>query len=62
MSADLEVLERWVAFGGTCEVVTRDASRVTLSLRRCDGGEEMQRLTSSETDVLGWLDVRDARS
>jgi hypothetical protein len=60
VSADLDVLERWVRFGGACEVVSRDAAHVIVSLRRCDGGEEMQRLTSAEPDVLSWLDTQAA--
>ncbi|HEY5051466.1 MAG TPA: hypothetical protein VII50_11235 [Acidothermaceae bacterium] len=51
----IEVLERWQNFGATWRVVSRIEGSVTLSLCRCDGGEEVQRLTSSDVDLLGWL-------
>jgi hypothetical protein len=36
-------------------VVSRTEGSVTLSLCRCDGGEEVQRLTSTDADLLEWL-------
>jgi hypothetical protein len=51
----IEVLERWQRFGGTWQVVSRAQGWVTLSLRRCDGGEELQRLTSTIPELLEWL-------
>lgn len=51
----VETLARWVQFGGTWREVSRTADEVTLSLRRCDGGEEQSRITSSDPRLLVWL-------
>ena len=51
----IEVLERWQKFGATWRVVSRGEGWVTLSLCRCDGGEELQRLTSTRPELLEWL-------
>ncbi len=51
----IEVLERWQSFGATWRVVARAEGSVTVSLCRCDGGEEVQWLTSSNPELLGWL-------
>ena len=51
----IEVLERWQSFGATWRVVARAEGSVTVSLCRCDGGEEVQRLTSTNPELLGWL-------
>jgi hypothetical protein len=57
----IEVLERWQGLGGTWQVVSRAQGWVTLSLRRCDGGEELQRLTSTIPELLEWLGDRTSR-
>jgi hypothetical protein len=54
----IQVLERWQKFGATWRVVSRGEGWVTLSLRRCDGGEELQRLTSTIPELLVWLGNR----
>lgn len=54
----IEVLERWQTFGATWRVVSRAEGSVTLSLCRCDGGEEVQRLTSTNPELLEWLGGR----
>jgi hypothetical protein len=51
----VEVLRRWSAFGATWQVVARTRSTVTVSLCRCDGGEEVQRLTSSDPQLMTFL-------
>jgi hypothetical protein len=51
----IEVLKRWQEFGGTWRVVSRADGWVTLSLRRCDGGEELQQVTSTIPELLVWL-------
>jgi len=38
--------------------VSRAEGWVTLSLCRCDGGEELQRLTSTNPELLKWLGDR----
>ncbi|QNN54619.1 hypothetical protein [Nocardioides mesophilus] len=48
------VLERWLAFGGSWEVAHRDAAGVTLALLRCDGGEEMSRVTLPAAEFAAW--------
>lgn len=52
MATDLEILERWERAGGTWSVVSRSQARVTVALCRCDGGEEVDRLTSSDPAFL----------
>lgn len=59
---DLDRLLRWEDSGGTWQVAARRKTgpdgaqqvreEVTLSLLTCDGGEEMDVLTSSEQGVL----------
>ena len=49
---------RWEAFGAVWEVVHRDERGATVSLRRCDGGEEVGRLTSADPALLAFLDRR----
>lgn len=45
-------LQRWTDFGGTWQVVSQNQDAVTISLCRCDGGEEVERLTSADPDLL----------
>lgn len=54
-TADRETLERWEAFGGVWRVLAADGHAATVSLCRCDGGEEMQRLTTEDPDLVAWL-------
>ncbi len=44
----LERLRRWEEFGAAWEVVHTAGDQVTVSLRRCDGGEEVGRIVSSD--------------
>lgn len=53
-------LERWQTFGATWQVIARTAGSVTISLFRCDGGEEVERLTSGDPELLAWLGERTA--
>jgi hypothetical protein len=53
------VLERWETFGGTWRVVARAETGVTISMRRCDGGEQVQELTSRDPHLLAWLGERE---
>ena len=50
MSAEnpVEVLTRWESFGGTWRVLRRNGARVTISMRRCDGGEQVEELISDD--------------
>jgi hypothetical protein len=56
----VETLRRWEEFGGVWRVAHRDGSLVTLSLCRCDGGEEVERLSVEDPALLDWLDARGA--
>ena len=51
----LEELRRWEDFGAVWEVVRRTDREVTVSLRRCDGGEEVARITSGDPAVLAYV-------
>ena len=59
MSDDLTRLQRWEDAGGTWRLVARVADAVTLSLRTCDGGEEMERLNSDERDLVSYVVSRE---
>jgi hypothetical protein len=49
-------LIRWTDAGATWVVVTRTARGVTVALLRCDGGEEVDRFTSSDPRLLAYVD------
>lgn len=51
-SSDLMRLLRWEDAGGTWQVATLRVDAVTLSLQRCDAGEEVDRLASTAADVI----------
>jgi hypothetical protein len=51
-SDDLLRLTRWEGAGGIWEVVSRNAARATISLCRCDGGEEVDRFTTTDPAAL----------
>jgi hypothetical protein len=59
-SADdpVATLRRWEDFGAVWRVVSRGEARVTVSLCRCDGGEEVDRITSADPAVLAFLGDR----
>jgi hypothetical protein len=54
----IDDLQRWRDFGATWRVLARTPSSATLSLCRCDGGEEVQRATIDDPLVLTWLDAQ----
>ena len=45
-------LLRWEHAGGTWQVIRRSEHEVTIALCRCDGGEEADRFTSSDADLM----------
>jgi hypothetical protein len=51
----VELLQRWVSFGATWQVVASTSRDVTIALCRCDGGEEVMRITSGSQQLRGWL-------
>jgi len=58
-SDPVEVLRRWRAAGAVWRVVSRTPDRATVALCRCDGGEEVDRLTSDDPRLLAYLDEAD---
>ncbi len=46
---DVERLTRWTAAGGRWRVVVRTPASLTVALLTCDGGEEMERIVSSDS-------------
>ncbi|MFL6131329.1 MAG: hypothetical protein ACJ72A_00900 [Nocardioidaceae bacterium] len=54
----VETLRRWEEFGGVWRVAFRSGTHVTLSLCRCDAGEEVERLTFDDAALAEWLDAR----
>jgi hypothetical protein len=52
---DLERLTRWETAGGTWELLSRTDGEVTVSLCTCDGGEEMDRITSADPGLLRYV-------
>ena len=56
MTSALARLIRWETAGGTWRVAGRGANGASVVLCRCDGGEELERLVSSDPDLLEFLD------
>jgi hypothetical protein len=56
----VETLRRWEAFGATWQVVHSTPEQVTVSLCRCDGGEEVERLVSSDPALRAYVESRPA--
>lgn len=48
-------LERWERFGAFWRVTDRRGDVVSISLCRCDGGEEVDQITSAEPLLIAWL-------
>jgi hypothetical protein len=53
-------LQRWEDCGGVWRVLDRRPNLVTVGMYRCDGGEEMGRVSSSDPTLLDFLAGRDA--
>lgn len=49
-------LRRWDLFGGTWRTLSRTESAGTVALCRCDGGEEVRRITSTDPAFLALID------
>lgn len=52
MSDELERLLRWQEAGAAWEPIWPRAGEVTIVLRTCDSGEEVDRYTSAAPDLL----------
>jgi hypothetical protein len=48
-------LRRWEDAGATWQVVARNRHGVTVAMLRCDGGEEVERFTSSDPRLLEFV-------
>lgn len=57
---EIDKLNRWTSSGAHWRVLHRAADAVTISLITCTGGEEAERLTSNDPDLLAWLGDRRA--
>lgn len=57
-----DVLRRWEEFGGTWRVLSRTPTHVTVSLCRCDGGEEVEQLTSADAALPSYIGRRTTSS
>jgi hypothetical protein len=51
-------LQRWQDSGAIWEVISRKAGGVTVALLRCDGGEEVDRFTSEDPQLLSFIGDR----
>lgn len=51
-------VRRWQDLGGTWRVLGHRHQQVTVSLCRCDVGEEVDRVTSGDADLLEFLGDR----
>lgn len=56
----VERVRRWQVAGGTWQVLRRTQDEVVVSLCRCDGGEEADRVTSTDPELLAYLAGRDS--
>ena len=54
-SPDLDALRRWEDAGGQWHLVAHNESSVRIALCRCDGGEEVQRITSREPALMRYV-------
>ncbi len=54
----VDVLQRWQDTGALWRVVSRRRDAVTVALFRCDGGEEGERFTSADPELLRFIGDR----
>ena len=61
MSDDpVAVLQRWEDAGAHWAVIDRQSHSVTVGLYRCDGGEEVDRFSSSDPALLSFVRGRES--
>lgn len=58
----VQVLHRWEDSGAHWAVIGHRGKAVTISLYRCDGGEEADRFTSDDPRLLEFLAGRASQS
>lgn len=54
----VEMLRRWTDVGGVWRVSGRRGDTLVVGLYRCDGGEEVDRLVSSDPDLRRYVGDR----
>lgn len=54
----VDVLRRWEDSGAMWQVVSRTGPALEISLVTCTGDEEMERLTSSDPDLIAFVGAR----
>nr|WP_084523610.1 hypothetical protein [Nocardia inohanensis] len=52
------ILRRWESSGAIWRVLDRRSGRVTVGLYSCTGGEEMDRFTSADPELLRFIGSR----
>lgn len=56
----VETLQRWERSGGHWQVLSRSASGLSISLLRCDGGEEAHRIISPDPALAAYIGDRES--
>lgn len=51
-------LLRWEEHGALWRVAARTGTTVTVSMRTCDGGTEVDRITSDDPELVAFVDRR----
>jgi hypothetical protein len=51
-------LQRWEDSGAHWQVIARTRDGITIALLRCDGGEEVDRFTSADPELLKFVGAR----
>jgi hypothetical protein len=54
-SLSIQELQRWQDFGATWRVLASTDQAATIAMCRCDGGEEVRRVTTADPELLRWL-------
>ncbi len=54
----VETLRRWEERGAVWQVVSRTPTRIEIALLTCTGGEEVDRLASSDPELLEFVGTR----
>lgn len=56
----VSALLRWEEYGALWRVVARTGTTVTVSMRTCDGGTEVDRLTSDDPGLMAFVSNRNS--
>lgn len=56
-SQPVAAIERWIAFGGSWAVRRESSAGVEVALLRCDGGEQVDSLSSDEPAFREWVEM-----